>query len=372
MAEAHATMSERRSRFPAQVDVVVVGGGPAGSAAAIALVQRGASVLLLERSRYRSSRVGETLPALTQTCLRTLGHWETFVRSGHLPCVGIRSVWGDAETRERSCVFDPYGEGWHVDRRRFDADLADHAGAAGASVATGARPVAWERDGSRWRLRWQADGDGLETWCSFIIDATGRRALFSRRQGARRVATDHLLGVAAVVGGDGPSEPWALIEATEQGWWYSAPVPEGQIAIFMTDVDLVRGARLEVWEEALHGAPQTSARLAGRRRVGPYRCLGAASSRLDPVYGPGWLATGDAAAAHDPLSGQGVYRALRGGIQSADALAAACSSGESLLRQYAKEQAAKYSAYLAQRSAIYRRESRWLGSPFWARRRSGG
>src|SRR4030095_11414104 len=109
-------MSLPRNRF----DVVVIGGGPAGTAVALALVTQGVSVLVVERSNYQQLRFGETLPPEIQPTLSRLGLWHGFLQAHHLRSVGIRSIWGSTEPYDQSFIFNPYNDGWHVDRRAFD------------------------------------------------------------------------------------------------------------------------------------------------------------------------------------------------------------------------------------------------------------
>src|SRR5262249_23052544 len=110
----------------ATFDVVVVGGGPAGLAVAGALRRRGRSVVVFERTTYEGARVGETLGGEVGALLRSLGAWDALADlfAGQVPFRAVRSAWGSPNLEERSSMLHPLGEGWHVDRARFDAKLA--------------------------------------------------------------------------------------------------------------------------------------------------------------------------------------------------------------------------------------------------------
>src|SRR6266571_2112280 len=121
------------------VDVAVLGGGPAGSATALALAHDGISVALIEQSGYDNVRVGETLPPEVGTTLQSLGSWDQFLRDAHNPASSICYAWGQPGLSESDFIFNPYGTGWHIDRGRFDAMLARMAEEAGVSAYTDAR-----------------------------------------------------------------------------------------------------------------------------------------------------------------------------------------------------------------------------------------
>jgi len=115
-------------------DALILGGGPAGTAAAIVLARSALKVAVLERTAYDTPRIGETFPPEICVPLQRLGVWESFRRAGHLPAPGIISCWGSDVPAENDFIFNPYGCGWHVDRSRFDRMLAEAAGQQGASV----------------------------------------------------------------------------------------------------------------------------------------------------------------------------------------------------------------------------------------------
>ena len=91
---------------PARVDVLVLGGGPAGVAAAVDLVERGASVLLVEQTSYEVERIGESFPPPVVRVLASLGLWDSVDQAKHLPSYGVRRFWGSDEPNERSYITD--------------------------------------------------------------------------------------------------------------------------------------------------------------------------------------------------------------------------------------------------------------------------
>jgi flavin-dependent dehydrogenase len=170
--------------------------------------------------------------------------------------------------------------------------------------------------------------------------------------------------------------PITLIEAVENGWWYSAPLPDSRLVIaYMTDADVyARGRRqsANMWLEQLGHTTYTQARAnSGALDSGPL-IVQANSSRLDRVYGDDWLAVGDAALAFDPLSGEGVYRALESGIRVRSVVQAYFAGERGEFASYADTLGEIFNQFLVLRGKYYSHERRWPNSVFWQRRKGGG
>jgi 2-polyprenyl-6-methoxyphenol hydroxylase-like FAD-dependent oxidoreductase len=357
-------------------DVAVIGGGPAGCSTALALTQRGYRCLIVERSGYDEIRVGETLPPATCRLLSHLGIWDRFLDANANPAHVIAVSWGENRTRENSSIFDPYGPGWHVDRRRFDRLLAQAATEAGITLAQGTRICFRRIDGRAvWRLSFVAGAREREESARILVDATGRSAVIARRMGARRITVDRLVGLTAffcLSHSNDPHDTTMLVEAVENGWWYSAVLPDQRIVVaYLTDADLLadRSGTLPVrFLNQLRQASRTSSRLRGYELdYGPL-VSSANSSLLDRMCGDNWIAVGDAATSFDPLASQGVYRALESGLKAAEAIEEYWTRSRKALEDYERSQMSQYERYLIQRHEVYRRECRWPEHEFWRRR----
>jgi flavin-dependent dehydrogenase len=361
-------------------DVAVLGGGPAGAAAALTLARAGRTVAVIERSRDDRPRVGETLPPSARPLLARLGLWREFLAAGHLPSPSVLSAWGDDTPYENHAILNPHGMGWHLDRERFDRMLLDAARRAGATAWCGARLHTCERlpDG-RWELAFTGDrGDPAalhRVRATAVIDATGRAATFARRQHARRINADRLIGLVMFgdrreTAGDDNCGHSTLVEACADGWWYSAVLPDRRlIAVHMTDADLVRSRDGRAfWQAQLRLAPLTRGRWAGRTVPGPPRIVSANTSRLDRTGGSRWLAAGDAVAAVDPLSSQGLVNALRTGVRAGEAADRRLAGDAAAIGEYRIEIERVLREYGRLRAVYYGRERRWRQSLFWRRR----
>jgi flavin-dependent dehydrogenase len=354
----------------------------AGCAIAIALARAGVPTTVIEQGGRSRWRAGETLPPSARPVLESLGVWQAFRRDGHLPSYGNDSAWGEPTVRSRDFIFDPYGPGWHLDRARFDQTLASAAREAGVSWRSGTTVRGGaERVASGWQLELDTAGRRSTVTVDFVVDASGRAARFGRDRGARRVVGDRTVAVAGLLGPASGTQPpssdvqmTTLVESVEGGWWYSAPVPDGRVvAVYSTDADeaQVRRARTSGgWAALLDQTVHTKERLrtADVALLAPPRVQAAGSARLHPVVGDGWLAVGDAAASHDPLSSQGILTALASAPSAADAVVAALGGDAEAPRRYAAAVQASYTRYLIQRCGYYRLERRWPASAFWQRR----
>src|SRR5215213_6719919 len=216
-----------------QFDVAVIGGGPTGTATAIALAHAGRSVAVLERSHYDHVHIGEVLPPAARLPLINLGVWDRFIAEGHASSPGILSAWGQDVPYENHFIVNPYGHGWHLDRRRFDAMLALMAEEAGASVCQGARVTSYLPVASRgWRVEFATQGERNHLQATFLVYATGRACLLARWQGARRIFYDRLIGLVGFFSARSVGRKrnyQTLIEAAETGWWYSAWLPDSRL-----------------------------------------------------------------------------------------------------------------------------------------------
>jgi flavin-dependent dehydrogenase len=362
-----------------RVSVVVLGGGPAGLATALSLrhTNSALSVAVVERSCYDSARIGETLPPTVQPLLQQLRVWEPFLRDRHVPAYASASAWGSDVLQHNDFIFHPHNRGWHVDRRRFDEMLSEQAVAAGVHLLTGAALVQFARTADdRWRVAVRkSNQDRLTMEADFIVDATGRRALLAHQQGAKKVPFDHLVGVVAFfkLGPVAPSaESATMIEACEDGWWYSAPLPDTQLVIaHMTDQDIVKRHGLKASErllDALDKTRYTRSRVENTQLLGAPSLHPAASYYLDHVAGSRWLAVGDAASTFDPLSSHGIFKALRSGIWGGYAICDFLGGNDAGVAKYEALLAREFEDYLQTRWEFYGEERRWDSSAFWRRR----
>lgn len=362
-----------------EVDVVIVGDGPAGSVAALTLAGSGARVLLLgaRHGTHAAARTGQCLPAQGWTWMRALGLADAFRAGPHQPIVANRAAWARDEIEATDLIQGAHGHSWLLDRPAFDTLLRDAARARGAWHHQGEGRFQLEASSRGWRIELRDWPGGTRIEASFAIDASGRASVLALRNGARRRVHDRLIGVVVRLAShdDADLDQTTLVEAVEDGWWYTCRLAPGRrVAIFFTDGDLLPGGRAHraaLVADRLKQTRHLSALLAahGYARAGPPQAALANSVQLDPPAGARWIAAGDAAASYDPLSGQGLIAALDGGRHAAAALAAVANGEAALLRDFLDAAAARYAHYLRELEQNYAAQPRWSSSPFWALRR---
>ena len=355
------------------LDILIAGGGPAGCAAALALLTHTKlRVGVLERSHYGEGRAGETVSHSLGPLLRYLGVWEAFLRQDHLPAYGMSAAWGQATIRSRDYLFSGMGHGWHLDRVRFDRLLAEEVRSRGGTLVCGARPAKVVRESANLYRVLTDDGHEFQARC--LIDASGRRMRLARQLGARPVVVDRLIAVMGYFNGfDLDSEAHeTLVEAVADGWWYSALLPDGRLSVaFFSDPEIIRMrglAATDAWRRELASAPHTRKRVGAAQWASPVTFRACGSQYLESAGGDGWIAAGDAAACFDPLASMGIGHAISSGIHAARAVYDQLCGSEQVRSQYVAHVQQNFRRYLELRTYYYGLEQRWAEAPFWARR----
>lgn len=384
---------------PADVtwDVVIIGAGPAGAATAITLARFGRRVLLVEKRASPSFKLGESLPPASIGLVKHfLGDLEDPEQNlpGAFRTAGNVSVWATDQADVTDFFFTSTGFGLCVERLAFDEALRSKAVAAGATVLKGVRFESCTRIADptfNWQLTLSSEARTRQYRARYLIDCSGRGATAAKALGVQVVQGDDQLFAYAqwfsFVGED--DEHYTRIEAAPNGWWYSnrLPAAEGnesmRLVVFHSDKDLPAAkmsARREGFDQLLgdstHIGPLLESR--GYQPCGAIRGAPANSQRLQDFCGDAWMAVGDAAQAYDPLSSQGIDKALRTASHAGHMIhyaltdfeqdAVKLDSHNTYIRQYDAQQQQLWQMYLSQRNYYYGMQPRWSDQPFWQRR----
>jgi halogenation protein CepH len=343
------------------VDVIVIGGGPAGSTAAGFLARSGVRVLLLEKDRFPRYHIGESLLSATLPILDALGVTPAIEAAGFIHKPGGTFVWG--RQREPWSFFfrdDPGGRphAYHVLRSQFDHILLRHAAALGVEVREGQRVQTVEYDGRACVTALDERGAAIEVHGAYVIDASGQQAVLGCRGGLRQFNPFFKnLAIFGYYEGaqplDGATAGNILSAAFTDGWFWFIPLHDGTTSVGAV-VDARRfageGARepAELYARLTAACAPVAERLREARLVSPIRVIRDYSYCSTRFYGPGYLLAGDAACFIDPVFSTGVHLACLSGYLAAQAAGAILAGApeEPAQRQYDGRYRAAYERYL--------------------------
>jgi flavin-dependent dehydrogenase len=334
-------------------EVVIAGGGPAGSSTANFLCQRGRRVLLLERARFPRFCVGESLLPFSNDDWKELGVWERMEKR-YIRKPGARFIHEESGL-DFTYYFDtairpgrPYA--FHVKRGDFDKLLLDRAAELGAEVEEETRvlDVDFAADGVTVHL--EGPRGRRSVTAELFVDATGREALTANRR--RLKVPDELITTNVALGThyrgcarmEGEDEGNIIIGLFDGGWYWVIPFSDGDTSLGVVlekrFTKINRGASPEeMFYAALESTPYLRERVIGRaERVLPIQSNGNWSYRSRVFYGDRLLLVGDSAAFVDPLFSSGVLLAVSGARFAAEHIDAALTAGDFRAERFAPYQ----------------------------------
>jgi flavin-dependent dehydrogenase len=305
-------------------DVLVIGGGPAGCAAAAFLVRLGRSVILLERDRHPRFHIGESLLPANMPILERLGVLEDVRRIGILKLGADFPAANDQGFnvfRFSNALGSTPSFAFQVKREEFDALLFRHAATLGADAREGVRvrELDFSPQGVTAHAE-SADGARHTIRARYVIDATGRDALLGNRLQLRRkhrrhqsaALFAHFRGVQPRAGENAGN---ISIYTYEHGWAWMIPLRDGVFSVgIVADPWLFKTRREppgDFMGRILDGVPGASERMVGSEIIGNLHATGNYSYTCDRLTGPRWIMAGDAGAFVDPIFSTGVFLAMR-------------------------------------------------------------
>jgi flavin-dependent dehydrogenase len=356
-----------------EYDIVIVGAGPAGCAAALRLRQQGLRVALVDPVKQGRLKVGESLPGASIRLLRSLGInalSELLSEDQYEACTANRSAWGSEQWTYTDALRNPEGGGWHVVRHEFDAALRRKAIGAGVDFYSGkVGSIAFNKNHTiSFKTRHPNLPEAIHT--SWLIDATGRAAAVTRQFGVERIKhSSQMAAICWLHPHPQDEDRTTTIKSVANGWWYTSRLPDGSRVLSFHGLPETVASFVKDPEAYLREANAThliNYNLHASHLLEGIKARDASVSRATQVHGNNWLAVGDAALSFDPLSSQGIFFALYSGLKAADAIVKTRDRDTNALTQYQQQVNSVFQANQRSRAHFYTAERRFLGEGYWA------
>lgn len=322
---------------PAEFDVVVAGGGPAGSATAGLLAQKGFSVLLLEREKFPRYHIGESLITGVMPTLDELGVRDRIDAMGTVKKYGGTFRWGKDQGiwDFRFPDYGLYEHAYEVRRADFDSVLLARARELGVTVIEEAAVKAPVFDGDRIvGVEYAEKGqEGKIARSQIFIDASGQQHILAKKfdliewqEDLRNVAVwSYFAGCDRY---EGARAGDITVENRPSGWFWFIPLSDGTVSIgYVTPANELKNGQQKSLEATFHEELARTEELRNLTKnaypVSQFRTGRDWSYVCRRFFGPGWALVGDAAAFIDPLLSTGVTFALLGAKGLAETIAVA-------------------------------------------------
>jgi flavin-dependent dehydrogenase len=319
-----------------KTDVLVIGGGPAGSTAATLLVERGYGVVLLEKEHHPRFHIGESLLPANLPILARLGVADEVRAIGMQkwgaefisPWDGRQQTFEFAEAWDKSLPF-----AYQVRRSQFDEILFRRAARAGAQAIEGcrAREVVFLPDAAGVQVHATREDGSSESWhARFLVDASGRDTFLGTRLKAKRRNTKH--NSAALYGHFRGARRYTeekragdiSIYWFDHGWFWFIPLADGTTSVGAVVWPYYTKTRTVPVREFFLATISLCAPLAERLRdaelVADVTATGNYSYACDHAYGTNYLLLGDAYTFIDPMFSSGVMLAMNSAVAGADTI----------------------------------------------------
>jgi flavin-dependent dehydrogenase len=334
----------------ADVDVVVIGGGPAGATVSTLIAQQGHRVRLFERERFPRFHIGESLIPETYWVLQRLNMLPKMQSSHFVKKYSVQFV--NSQGRESAPFYfwdnKPHecSQTWQVVRSEFDQMMLDNAREHGVDVLEGTRvhDVLFEGDRAVGVKIKSGDGPFEEVRARVVVDASGQNGLLMNRLGLR--VWDPILNKGAIwtywtgaqrdIGKDAGAT-LVIQTGNRMGWFWYIPLHDDIISIgVVSPFDYLFKGRTDyakTYDEEVEACPGVKERVANATRVTGHFATKDYSYRSNQVAGNGWVLVGDAFGFLDPLYSSGVLLALKSGQMAADAIVDGLAGGDTSAAQ---------------------------------------
>jgi flavin-dependent dehydrogenase len=338
-------------------DVVIIGGGPAGSTAATFLSQQGHSVVLLEKEKFPREHVGESLLPFCYGIFEQLGVLEQ-MKSHFVRKPGVRFVSIDGERSTSWCfnhvIHDESFLSFQVTRSLFDQILLDNSRKNGAIVKEETRVQDIDLEGPDGTVVVAAigpDGAKEQVQARFLIDASGRSSMVATRNGWRKKIEGldrtafwtHYRRVNMMGGLEEGLSMIVYLGGEKKGWIWIFPLDTDRLTVgVVLNNDYIRQQKamlqeqgatdwaMALFESEIGLSPLATQIVEGAEAIEPLRVEGDYSYLVDgdKKYGKNYVLIGDASSFIDPIFSSGIFLSMNGSRLVSDAIHQQLTMGE--------------------------------------------
>jgi flavin-dependent dehydrogenase len=331
--------------IPSSADVVVIGGGPAGSTVSTLIAQHGYRVKLFERERFPRFHIGESLIPETYWVFQRLKMLDKMRASPFVKKYSVQFVSASGKLSAPFYFHDnkPHecSQTWQVIRSEFDLLMLQNAQEQGVQIHQPARvlEVLFDRDRAVGVRVQREDGTHEEVRARVVVDASGQSTMLQNRFKLR--LWDPVLNKGAIwtywqgaYRDSGRDEGATLVVQTtnKQGWFWYIPQHDDTVSVgVVAPFDYLfkgRGSHAQTYTEEVDACPAIKQRVSTAERATGYFATKDYSYRSREVAGDGWVLVGDALGFLDPLYSSGVLLALKSGEMAADAIVEGLAKGD--------------------------------------------
>ena len=354
-------------------EVCVIGAGPAGSAISRRLAQLGHSVVVVEKSAFPRSHIGESLAGNILPLLDALGLRSRVEEAGFLRPVAAMVNWAGDHDQNRPAYGEP---GFQVDRGRFDKLLLDAAVECGVTLLNPAKILHLSQSDGLWTVEVDLSGKRLRVEATILVDATGRVNLLRGKTASISAPTLALWAYwknAEITGAA------TRVESGASEWFWGAPLPDGTFnATVFLDPRSYRegieknGTRSAFYESLLSSSGLLRRCMSGTR--GAVSVCEATCYMAEEIVTSNAIKIGEASFTIDPLSSQGVQTAIGTALHAAAVVHTISRRPENIrvaLHFYNSRQRVAVNLHAASAASFYAQAASFYGTEFWLRRATG-